>query len=160
METKDLFAYGDAAIQRLRETLMENPEGFQVTFSTLSAFKGVKDLVAHLVGAEERWFDRTQGLPPTARYEDNAAITIGGIFADWQLRRDRLKAFYNGLGTAALGTAIPLKLSHREELVPMTMDQIVYHLINHQIYHVGQISMALQQASIDPPNFDYTSVML
>jgi len=155
METRDLLAYGDGAIKKLHETLLANPEGFEVTFGTISKFKGVRELIAHLVGAEERWYGHTQGKPPAARYEDNAALTMDGLFGDWQLRRDRLKEFYFGLDSAELTAPISVKLAYREEPVPMTPNQIVYQVINHQLYHTGQISMALQQASIDPPNFDY-----
>jgi uncharacterized damage-inducible protein DinB len=160
METKELFAYGDALMRRLRETLQENPEGFVVTFETISAFKGVKGLIAHMIGAEDRWYDRVRGLTSTTRYEDNPASTVGGLFAEWQSKRDRLKDYYFGLDAAALLTPIPQKFPFKEEPTPMTIDAMIYHLINHQTYHTGQISMALQQTSIDPPNFDYVALML
>jgi uncharacterized damage-inducible protein DinB len=147
-------------IHRLHETLKENPEGFAVTFETISAFKGVKDLIAHMIGAEDRWYDRIRGLTPTTRYEDNPASTLGGLFAEWQLKRDRLKEYVSGLDAAALLVPTLQKFPYKDEAVEMTVDQIVYHLINHQTYHTGQISMALQKSSIDPPNFDYSALML
>ena len=155
MDIRRQMAYESARLL-LRETLEAHPEAFDHPFQTSGAYHSIGQLVAHLVGAERRWtigrlYD--EGRPP--RYEDQAAETLGGVFADWDAIRARTLAFVSSADAETLARIIPVEMPQWSHAVRLTLEEVLFHLCNHQTWHVGQISLALQQRGIDPPNFDY-----
>lgn len=158
MEIADLLAYSDAGIDRLHVTLVAHPEPFDAKFETISNFKSIRDLVSHMIGAEERWLGRMQQCAHSERYEDRAASTVDGIFSDWHALRQNTRSYLASLDDNSLVSAIPIVSAGRQHPVLMTPVQVVYHLVNHQTFHTGQISTILQRISIDPPNFDYAAL--
>ena len=150
------MAYTENARLLLRETLEAHPKAFDHPFQTSGAYHSIGQLVAHLIGAERRWtIGRlySEGRPP--RYEDQAAETLAGLFADWDAIRARTQAFVSSADADTLARIIPVEMPQWSQAVQLTLEEIVFHVCNHQTWHVGQISMALQQMGIDPPNFDY-----
>jgi len=150
------LAYTENARRQLRETLTTHPETLDVTFETTAAHKTIGQLVAHLIGAEKRWTSGrlyAEGMPP--RYEDAAASTLEGLFADWDEIRARTLEFAARADAAMLGRVITTDLPQWGAQVRLTAEEVLLHVCNHQTWHTGQISMALQWLGVDPPNFDY-----
>jgi len=156
MNIRRQVAYTENARRLLRETLVAYPDTLDQPFETTAQHKTIGQLVAHLVGAERRWTQgRLYGEARPPRYEDGAAGTLDGLFADWDAIRARTLAFAARADTAALSRVITTELPQWGVGVQVTAEEVLLHICNHQTWHLGQISMALQRQGVDPPNFDY-----
>ena len=156
MDIRRQLAYADKTRALLRETLEAHPEAFDRRFETGAAYHTIRELTAHLVGAEQRWtIGRLYGEPRPPRYEDAPAETIAGLFADWETIRARTWAFVSSADAETLARVITVEMLQWSETVSLTLEEVVFHVCNHQTWHLGQVSMALQQMGVDPPNFDY-----
>lgn len=155
MNIQNIMAYAENARLLLYETLDAHPEAQDAAFETTARYETITELVAHLIGAEMRWtIGRLYAEPAPARYEEQAAPSWGGLKADWDAIRARTLLFV-GAESTDWGRIIPVDLPQWGQKMALTAEEIVLHLCNHQTWHIGQISMALQQQGIDPPNFDY-----
>jgi len=157
MDIRLLLAYADNARRLLHETLNAHPDALTREFDTLSQYNSIPKQVAHLVGAEQRWtVQRLYDEPRPPRYEDAPGETLEGLFADWDAIRARTRAFVEAADAAALGRVITYTLPNWGNYTDqLTAEDILFHICNHQTYHLSQISMFLQMQQIDPPNFDY-----
>lgn len=156
MDIRRQLAYAENARRALRETLDAHPEMVNVPFATTAAHKTVGQLVAHLVGAERRWtLGRLYGEGAPPRYEDAAADTLAGLFADWDEIRARTLEFAARADAAALGRVITADMPQWGASARVTAEEVLFHVCSHQTWHTGQVSMVLQRLGVDPPNFDY-----
>jgi uncharacterized damage-inducible protein DinB len=155
MDAKELIRYADFTKTRLREMIDDNSSLFDQPFETLSTFKSIRALVAHMAGAEERWQMRLLGKPqPGVRFEDRAGSTVAEVFDGWSAIRDVTRAFVDAADDDLLATSIHVSLPHAGFDSHLTFDQILYHVVNHQTYHAGQVTTTLQRWGVDPPNLD------
>ncbi len=160
MDIRRLLTYTDNCRQVLQATLDARPDVFDTPFETTAEYRSIRELVAHCIGAEQRWVEqRLRGEVATARYEAQSAGTIHGIFADWAHVRARTRAALEDIHSVSHGSTLHTEIAftlpqwHSTDI--LTVEEVYFHIFNHQIYHLGQISMALQQFGVDPPNFDY-----
>lgn len=153
MDLRALFAYSENARHLLCETLEANQDLFDVPFETRASRSSIRELLAHILGAEERWIEVRIGGRDIVPYEDRAAENAVEMFQDWNAIRERTLAYLNRL-TNGQWTEIVVHKHHgwQDEL---TNEQVLFHLINHETHHRAQISMQLQRMGIDPPNFDF-----
>jgi len=155
MNIQKIMAYAESARLLLYETLDAHPEARDTAFETVAAYKTITELVAHLIGAEQRWtIGRLFSEPAPLRYEEQAAPDWDGLKADWDAIRARTLLFVGAEGTD-WNRVIPVELPQWGLKMTLTAEEVVLHLCIHQTWHIGQISMALQRQGIDPPNFDY-----
>jgi uncharacterized damage-inducible protein DinB len=156
MDVLKQLAYTDNARLLLRQTLEAHPQTFDRRFETTGQYHTIRELVAHLIGAEQRWtIGRLYGQPRPPRYEDAAAQTLAGLFTDWETIRARTWAFVCQADADTLARVIEFEMPPGGETVSLTLEEVLFHVCNHQSWHLGQISMAWQQMGMDPPNFDY-----
>ena len=156
MDIGDLLDYSENCRRLLRQTLAAHPDAFDAPFETLSAYKSVRQIVAHCVGAEERWIEmRIGGRALTAFYEERAAATVEALWADWDAVRAGTRDFYRRLDADCLAFQIAVQLPQWDHHTHLSLEQILFHILNHENYHRGQVVMTLQRMGIDPPNFDY-----
>ena len=155
IDFRSLFAYSDNCRRVLRETLEAHPEAFNRTIEPpLIDFKTIRDVVVHTCGAEERWIVmRIQGQE-IGFYRDRAPDSIAAIFEDWDRNRAVTNRFVETLSESDLQRVYRFKLGDVWE-GDLTVRQILMHILNHETHHRAQISMALQQMGIDPPDFDF-----
>src|SRR5256885_17189057 len=99
---RDLHRYSDTCRRVLQETLEANPETFDTRFPTTGVYDTVRMLLAHSVGAEERWVERRIGGGAVIDYEGRAGSTIAGLFPDWDGIRERTYRLMDGLGPGGL----------------------------------------------------------
>jgi uncharacterized damage-inducible protein DinB len=153
MDIRRQVAYTENARRLLRETLTTHPEVVDQPFETAAHYKTIGQLVAHLIGAEQRltmkWL---YGEERPAQYEDQQAKPLEGLFADWDAIRARTLTFAASADSAALQRWITMEIP---QTVRLTAEEVLLHICNHQTWHLGQVSMIMQQQGIDPPNFDY-----
>ncbi|MGO8670210.1 MAG: DinB family protein [Capsulimonadaceae bacterium] len=145
--------YSENCIRQLGPILADHPDLFDTDFDTLSDFKSIRELCAHMIGAERRWVARLLGEASPARYEDSAPLTVAEIMADWTAVRAKTLQFVSAVDEAGSKRSIPIVIPAGE--FDLTVDEIVFHIVNHQTYHLGQVIMTLQKNHVDPPNFDF-----
>lgn len=153
MDIQDLITYSNNCRAVLRETLEANPAAFTAEIQTMSQYNSVRLLLAHSIGAEERWIERRIHDRDIVNYEERAGTTVGDIYADWEVIRERTTAYVDHCGPDDLARTYTISLGPKE--LTLTVEQMLFQIFNHETHHRGQISMALQQMGVDPPNFDY-----
>ena len=93
MDIRQMLTYSDNCRRQLQEVVAAEPEAFSKPLETVGEYKTVHALIAHCIGAEQRWTEqRIHGQPGSARYEDCAAETITGLFSDWERIRAKTRA--------------------------------------------------------------------
>jgi uncharacterized damage-inducible protein DinB len=154
-----LIAYSNQCRKRLHETLSAIEETdttiLHREFVTTSTFNTIAKLLAHMTGAEERWLVvRLQGNTLPTPYEDRAPKKRADLEVDAHQRREATIAFLATQTPEMLTTVREIHLPGRTVL--MTTEEVIFHVLNHETWHRGQISLLLQQWGFDPPNFDYS----
>ena len=155
VDIREQFRYSDRCRAVLQEVLEANPDAFAREFVTLSNWNSLQMLMAHCMGAESRWIEnriRGKNLPyvETAPPADpNAAFTR------WQQIRANTYAFMDALQGDEWQRVIDVDLTQWSRTMQITVEQILFHIVNHENFHRGQMSMLLQHFGVDPPLFDY-----
>ena len=151
-----LLRYSDNCWAQLGDVLttaLHAAETWDARFDTTSHWNTVRLLLAHRIGAEERWITlRLQNHPLPVIYEDRAAADWEGLYRDHQTVRAATYAYLDGLTDAAVADETVVL---RRDYAALTMADVLFHIVNHENYHRGQVVMTLQRHGIDPPNFDY-----
>ena len=151
-----LFRYSDNCWRLLGKTLATHPPTsatWDTPFNTTSRWNTIRVLLAHSIGAEERLITvrlQNHSLPVT--YEERAASDWEGLYRDHQTIRTATYAYLDSLTDTEVGDE---KEVWRVQDSILTRSDILFHILNHENYHRGQVVMRLQQLGIDPPNFDY-----
>jgi len=150
-----LFGYSDACWRLMGETLAAAPEAWDAPFETTSRWNSVRMLLAHTIAAEERMITlrlKKEAIP--VPYEDRAAPDWESLYADHRQVRETTYAYLASLSDDEIAgdeIAVP-SIDARPAL---TRADALFHIINHETYHRGEVIMTLQRLGIDPPNFDY-----
>lgn len=151
-----LFAYSDMCREQLKDVLLCHEGVFRNPFPTTSRYDTIQKLMAHSIGAEERLITaRILGKSVPVTYEERAADTVEEIFTDAQAVRGVTDMFRRELNEDGYHRRIAFPLPPGSPPLELTVSDILFHILNHENFHRGQILMALQQNGIDFPNFDY-----
>ena len=135
---KELFNYNLYANMQLFALLPEH----------VASEKALK-LASHILNAQEIWISRINGTP--------AQTTV------WALREvttlvDAAKALHNQsilcLDTVDLQRSLPYTNSMGASYIN-TVQDILFHIINHSTYHRAQIATEIKQLGTAPPATDY-----
>lgn len=127
-----------------------------------SSFSSVRDTLAHLVAVERIWLERWLGCAPTqadaqAVARAFAAETFPNLTAvreRWQAVEGDLRAYLAGLDEAQLKQ--PLTYTNaRGERWTYPLGETLFHVVNHQTYHRGQITTLLRQLGAAASGIDY-----
>jgi uncharacterized damage-inducible protein DinB len=156
MNIGDLFHYSDNCRRLLRQTLLDNPGTWDQPLSQpLIEFKSIREIVVHAAGAEERWVKMRIGGREVPFYASRAPATIDGVFTDWDNFRSETYTFLEGQTLESLQKIYRITLGDNLWTGDLTVEQMLFHVLNHETHHRGQVSMALQQMDVDPPDFDF-----
>lgn len=127
-----------------------------------SSFSSVRDTLAHLVAVERIWLQRWLGKSPS-RAEAQAIVqafaalsfpSLAAVRERWQLVERDLRGFLAGLEEARLKQ--PLTYTNaRGERWTYPLGETLFHVVNHQTYHRGQITTLLRQLGVAAPGIDY-----
>jgi uncharacterized damage-inducible protein DinB len=156
MELITIAHYSTDAQELLFEFVIARPETWTESLETISQHRTIRTLLAHCVGAEMRWLARIQGKAQPERYESAAPADVNQIHADWREQRDVTLSIIQSADQVELNREIAVSIPAQNYSDNLTIDEIVFHILNHENYHRGQCSMLLQHLAVDPPNFDYT----
>jgi uncharacterized damage-inducible protein DinB len=154
MTLERLFHYSEWCQARLEETLSQNDALLHRGFETTSKFDTIAKLLAHSLAAEERWLVMRLGHAPISRmYEDRAPETLKELFADARAIRENTRQFVARQTPESLAAVSEIELG--SVTLKLSVEDVLYHVLHHESWHRAQISMALQQFGVDPPNFDF-----
>jgi uncharacterized damage-inducible protein DinB len=125
----------------------------QLTLRAAPHLRSIGVIIAHIISARVWWFHNIMGegssdLAPMVDWDDDGAPTrgatelVGGLEATWQMIKNVL----------ALRTPADLDqtFSRRNELV--SRQWIIWHVIEHDLHHGGEISLTLGMNGLDAPN--------
>jgi uncharacterized damage-inducible protein DinB len=112
------------------------------------ALRQVGTIAAHIVGARTRWFlqaigEGNQNLASMATWgrdgdpPHNAAELVYGLEATWQMIREALDRW------TPEEFARPFQIERHGESHTFTRQWIIWHLIEHDLHHGGEISFSL-----------------
>ena len=122
-----------------------------------SSFSSLHDTLVHLVGAEWVWLLRERWRWEIAACDATGTgrlPTLAAIEERWRVVERDLSGYLSGLSEQSL--ARPLTYNNfRGETWTYTLWQTLFHLINHQSYHRGQVSTLLRQLGAQPVAVDF-----
>jgi uncharacterized damage-inducible protein DinB len=119
-----------------------------------SSFSSVQDTLVHLVGAEWVRLERWRGQSPRAMAAASELPTLAAIEERWRVVERDLNGYLSGLSEQSL--ARPLTYTNfRGETWTYMLWQTLFHLINHQSYHRGQVTTLLRQLNAQPVAVDF-----
>ncbi|HTS71845.1 MAG TPA: DinB family protein [Terriglobia bacterium] len=130
-----------------------------------NSFSSVCDTLVHLLAVEWIWLERWRGRSP--KQNDGSAFTAGNFqtIADKFPTLDSIreawkpveKGVWDYLGSLSEGDlSKPLTYTNfRGEVNTYLRWRLLFHLINHQTYHRGQITTLLRQLGADALQTDY-----
>ncbi len=118
------------------------------------SFASVRDTLAHLVAAEWLYLERWQGRSPTAMPPAAEFPTLDSIRERWRGIEVLLRSVLAGLDDHQL--ARPITYTNiRKQTKTLLLWQMMYHLLNHQSYHRGQVTTQLRLLGAAPPAVDF-----
>lgn len=150
---RELFKYNYWARDRQLEACSSlTTEQFMCPMG--SSFSSLHDTLVHLVGAEWVWLERWRGQSPRALPAARDLPTLAAIEDRWLAVEQDLNGYLSGLSEQSL--ARPLTYTNlKGETWTYTLWQTLFHLINHQSYHRGQVSTLLRQLNVQPLAVDF-----
>ena len=150
---RELFNYNYWARDRQLEACAAvSQEGFVRPMG--NSFSSLRDTLAHLVGAEWVWLERWRGRSPTK-------MPVADEFRDLQAVRERWHAVEQGVRGYLAGLkeeALPCPLNYRNlegKAWTYPLWRALFHVVNHQTYHRGQVTTLLRQLGAQPPQVDF-----
>ncbi len=150
---EDLFRYHYWARDRQLEVCASLTED-QFLRPLGGSFASLRDTLAHLVAVEWLWLERWRGrsprsMPPAAEFP-----TLEAISRRWRQVETEIRQLLSGLDSTSL--AAPLAyINSRGETWTYPLWEMLYHLLNHQSYHRGQVSTLLRLLGAQPAAVDF-----
>ncbi len=109
--------------------------------------------IAHMVGAEQRWFERWHGVPLAQLRDDSDYGSVGAIVAEWRDVQQRRREWLASLAGEALASDVRYTaVSGTEECTPLW--QTLLHVANHTTHHRSEACVALTSHGAPPQSVD------
>jgi uncharacterized damage-inducible protein DinB len=123
-----------------------------------NSFSSVRDTLAHMVYAEWIWSERWLGRSPTkVEAQAFAAETFPNLTVvgeRWESLEHDVRKYLAALEEALLQH--PLTYTNTKgERWTYPLGETLFHVVNHQTYHRGQITTLLRQLGAAAPEVDY-----
>jgi uncharacterized damage-inducible protein DinB len=118
-----------------------------------NSFPSLRDTLVHLVGVEVVWLERCIGNTPRAFPPADDMIDLPSIAARWCGIEQRVRDYLASLDDAALAEPFTYtNLTGQVWTYPLW--RTLMHVVNHQTYHRGQVTMFLRQLGTNPVPVD------
>lgn len=134
------------ACSRLTQEQFAGPMG--------NSFSSLRDTLVHLLGAEWVWLERWRGRSPRSLIAVEEVPTLAAIRERWQQVEQEVRGFLSTLSQDALARPITY-VNLRGETWTYPLRQTLFHLVNHQSYHRGQVTTLLRQLGGTPAPVDF-----
>jgi uncharacterized damage-inducible protein DinB len=155
MDIISIVQYSTNAQSRLYDFLLDKPHAVGYHADTLAQFKSIRDILIHLIDAEQRWTNRILGLELPQHYHADAPDMTQELYDDWRHIRAKTESAARSADAVELERSIEVKLQTTGIVFTISVEQMLYHIVNHENFHRGQCSTLLQLQKIDPPYFDF-----
>jgi uncharacterized damage-inducible protein DinB len=123
-----------------------------------NSFSSVRDVLAHMIFAEWAWLERWLGRSPTTADREQVAPerfpTLASVRDRWGELERKLRSYLFELDERALNQPL-IYTNWRGEICTYPLGQTIFHVVNHQTYHRGQITTLLRQLGAEAPAIDY-----
>lgn len=138
MMLNDLLKYTAAADRKIMEVIQANP----------GCDDRVSGLFSHILNAQHIWISRIfNEVPVYDRMQIHSADRFPEIH---EMNTAGLKRI---IGTVPLQSKRHYSTSFGD-VFENTVEEILYHVVNHSTYHRGQVASRLREQGIDPPVTD------
>ena len=151
---QELYDYNYWARDRQLEACSKlNPEQFLRPMG--SSFSSLRDTLAHLLIVEWVWLERFGGRSPRAipSWLDELQ-TVDSIGERWKNLEQDVRKYMGGLDAEALDRPLTY-VNLKGETWTYPLGQALFHLVNHQTYHRGQITTLLRQLGAESVATDF-----
>jgi uncharacterized damage-inducible protein DinB len=149
---RELFVYNYWARDRQLEACAALSEE-QFLRPMGNSFSSLRDTLAHLVAAEWIWLERWRGSPTKGLLPASDFPDLRSIEERWRTIEQGVHELLAGLDEEKL--ASPLNYtSSRGQACSYPLWRSMLHVINHQTYHRGQVTMFLRQLGLAAPALD------
>lgn len=119
-----------------------------------NSFSTVRDTLAHLLWVEWLYLERFQGRSPRALPGPEELPTLAALEERWREVERGLRDYLARLNAQRL--ASPLSYTNiKGQALSYPLWRILFHLVNHQSYHRGQVTTLLRQLGAQPVAVDY-----
>ena len=118
------------------------------------SFPAVRDTLAHLLAVEWLWLERWRGRSPRSLVAAQEFATLAAISERWSAVEAELRAFVDGLSDADLERPFTY-VNLRGETWTYPLRPALFHLLNHQSYHRGQVTTQLRLLGVAAPSVDF-----
>jgi uncharacterized damage-inducible protein DinB len=119
-----------------------------------SSFSSVRDTLAHLAEVEWLWLERWRGRSPRAMPAAREFPSLAAVSERWHTVEGELRAYLGGLDGSALERPFTY-VNLKGETWTYVLWRAVFHLLNHQSYHRGQVTAQLRMLGVAPPQVDF-----
>jgi uncharacterized damage-inducible protein DinB len=119
-----------------------------------SSFSSLRDTLAHLVAVEWLWLERWRGRSPRSLLPLEDFPTLAAISKRWSTVEREMREYLAGLSEEALERPTTC-VSTRGQTWTYALWRMIFHLLNHQSYHRGQVTTLLRQLGARPPVVDF-----
>lgn len=154
---RELYDYNYWARDRQLEACAALTEE-QFLRPTGNSFASVRDVLAHLAYAEWIWHERWCGKSPTKddarEYAADTFLNLEAVRVRWQGLEHDVRAYLAGLDERRLKQPLSY-VNTRGEHFTYPLGDTLFHVVNHQTYHRGQITTLLRQLGAAAPAIDY-----
>ncbi len=129
----------------------------QLALSVAPNERSIGVIAAHMIGARTRWFlnaigEGSQNLAPMASWGSTAAPAhtaaelVNGLEATWQMIREAVDRWTPD------EFARPFEVQRGGQTHTFTRQWIIWHLIEHDLHHGGEISLTLGAHGLQAPD--------
>jgi uncharacterized damage-inducible protein DinB len=123
-----------------------------------SSFSSVRDSLAHLLVVEwlwlERWLGRIVTKQDTLEFAGENFPSVRSISARWESIEQAMRDYLRGLSDSDLTKPFTYtNLQGVQATYPLW--RLLFHLVNHQTYHRGQVTALLRQLGAQAVSTDY-----
>jgi uncharacterized damage-inducible protein DinB len=119
-----------------------------------NSFSSLRDTLAHLVGAEYLWLERWRGRSPRAMLAAEEFPTLAAVRERWGTVERGVSEYLAGLTEEVLTHPLSY-VNLKGETWTYPLWQMLFHVVNHQTYHRGQVTTLLRQLGAQPAQTDY-----
>jgi uncharacterized damage-inducible protein DinB len=119
-----------------------------------NSFSSLRDTLAHLVGAEYLWLERWRGRSPRAMLAAEEFPTLAGVRERWGTVEHGVREYLARLSEEVLTRPLSY-VNLKGETWTYPLWHTLFHVVNHQTYHRGQVTTLLRQLGAQPAPIDY-----
>jgi uncharacterized damage-inducible protein DinB len=119
-----------------------------------SSFASVRDTLVHMIGAEWIWLERWQGRSPQSMPAPQDFPSLSAVAEKWHEVESEMRAYLATLNDDALMQPVTYA-SQKGDVFTNELWRLMFHVVNHQSYHRGQVATLLRQLGLQPPTVDF-----